>query len=126
MALITADYDPGLALRALLIALAVVCALVAVEGQRAGHRCAAARTALDWRPVADRCSDPRDRALVAARLASQGRRGPATQLARRMVRDDPQDYVGWLALGRLAADGRALARAHALNPRGVPPPARPR
>ncbi len=115
-----------LAVRALLIVLAVVCAAVAAGGLRREHACAGARAAADWRAVAAHCGDPRDRAETAALLASKGRRADALALARRMVRDAPQDYLGWLALGRLARDGRALARAHALNPRGVPLPDRPR
>ena len=123
-----------LAARALLILLAVVCAVVAVTGLRSDHRCTQARTAVlhgdssaaAATAVADRCGDPRDRAFAAALMAQRGRAAPARQLARRMVRDSPQDYLGWLALGRLTNDQRALARAHALNPRGVPPPARQR
>ncbi|MGZ4268968.1 MAG: hypothetical protein ACXVFN_10110 [Solirubrobacteraceae bacterium] len=116
----------ALALRALLIVLAAVCAVVAVGGLRGDHRCSQARAAADWRAVAAHCGDPRDRAVTAAMLASHGRRAQAVALARRMVHDAPQDYLGWLALGRLTGDGGALARAHALNPRGVQLPARPR
>ena len=112
--------------RVLLIVLAVICVVVGVAGLRGDHRCAQARAALDGPRVAAACGDPRDRAETAARLAGRGRIAPARQLARRMVRDSPQDYLGWLALGRLTGDGHALARAHALNPRGVPTPARPR
>jgi hypothetical protein len=117
---------PLLLVRALLIVLAAVCAVVAVTGLRSDHRCTQALAAHDGPRVADHCGDPRDRAETAALLAARGRLAPARQLARRMVRDSPQDYLGWLALGRLAGDRRALARAHALNPRGVPPPARRR
>lgn len=120
----------SLAARALLILLAVVCVTVAVAGLRDDRRCLRARTAvLDGavsaaagRAVGDLCEDPRDRAFAAALLARRGRRGPALALARRMIRDSPQDYLGWLALGRLSGEKRALARAHALNPRGVPAP----
>ena len=123
-----------LAVRALLILLAAVGAVVAVTGLRSDHRCTQARTAVlhgDYSAaaattLADRCGDPRDRAYAAATMAQKGHPAPARQLARRMVRDSPQDYLGWLALGRLTNDQRALARAHALNPRGVPPPAHPR
>ena len=115
-----------LAVRALLIVLAAVCVVVATAGLRRDHACSGARSGADWRAVAAHCGDPRDRAETAALLASKGRRTDAVALARRMVHDAPQDYLGWLALGRLAGDGRALARAHALNPRGVPLPARPR
>jgi hypothetical protein len=116
---------PLLLARALLIVLAAVCAVVAVAGLRSDHRCTQARAAHDGPRVAAACGDPRDRAETAALLAARGRLAPAQQLARSMVRDSPQDYLGWLALGRLSGDRRALARAHALNPRGVPPPARP-
>ena len=124
----------ALAARALLILLAALCAVVAVTGLRSDDRCRQARTAVlhgshttaAARTVADRCGDPRDRAFAAALMAQKGHAAPARQLARRMVRDSPQDYLGWLALGRLTNDQRALARAHALNPRGVPPPARRR
>ncbi|MEP6954600.1 MAG: hypothetical protein ABI950_11130 [Solirubrobacteraceae bacterium] len=118
--------------RALLIVLAAVCAVVAVTGLRSDQRCTEAGAAVRHgissaaaaTAVADHCGDPRDRAVAAALLAQNGRAAPARQLARRMVRDSPQDYLGWLALGRLTGDERALARARALNPRGVPPPAR--
>jgi cytochrome c-type biogenesis protein CcmH/NrfG len=115
-----------LAVRAVLIVLAAACVAVAVGGLRHDHACTEARAAGRWRAVAAHCGDPRDRAQTAALLASKGRRTEALALARRMVRDSPQDYLGWLALGRLGGDGHALARAHALNPRGVPPPARRR
>jgi hypothetical protein len=39
-----------------------------------------------------------------------------------MTRDHPQDYVGWLVVWRLSGSRGALARAHALNPRGTPAP----
>ena len=113
-----------LLVRALLIVLAAVCAIVAVTGLRSDHRCTQAVAAHDGPRVAADCGDPRDRAETAALLASHGRLASARQLARSMVHDSPQDYLGWLALGRLTGDQRALARAHALNPRGVPPPAR--
>ena len=41
-------------------------------------------------------------------------------LAREMTRQHPDDYLGWLGVYRLTGDRDALARAHALNPRGVP------
>ncbi|MDP9347280.1 MAG: hypothetical protein M3P44_16510 [Actinomycetota bacterium] len=119
-----------LATRALLTVLAVTCTVVAVTGLRTDRRCALARTdvlhgavsAAAGRAVADRCQDPRDRAFAAALLARRGARPPALALARRMIRDSPQDYLGWLALGQLSGDEHALARARALDPRGVPAP----
>lgn len=111
-----------------------MCAVVAVGGLRSDHRCVTAReavlhgsyTAAAAGAVAERCGDPRDRAFAAALMAQKGHRAPALVLARRMTRDAPQDYLGWLALGQLSGDRGALARAHALNPRGVQLPARPR
>jgi hypothetical protein len=72
--------------------------------------------------AAERCGDPRDRVLVAARLAFRGQRSAAIALARRMTRSAPDDYVGWLAVWRLTGERKALVHAHELNPRGTPAP----
>jgi hypothetical protein len=121
-----------MAARLLLLGLAVVGAAVAIHALHADHRCAevkatAAEVPLS-RPVAvaraaaDRCGDPRDHVLVETYLLGRGRRGDAAALARQTTIQSPGDYLGWLALGRLAGDRRALARAHDLNPRAVPAP----
>ena len=120
-----------MAARLLLLGLVVVGAVVAVHALRADHRCAEVKTAAAEVPLrqpaavaraaADRCGDPRDYVLVETLLLGRGRRDVASALARQSTIQSPNDYLGWLALGRLADDQRALARAHDLNPRGVPP-----
>lgn len=120
--------------RVLLVALALVCAVVSVSGLRASHGCdqaqGAARTAAAAalsgvaRDIADRCDDPRDEITGAVTLGSRGERELAVALARRVATQNPQDYLGWLAIYRLGGDQRALARAHRLNPRAVPAPPR--
>jgi hypothetical protein len=122
------------ALRVLILALALVCAGVGAHALRADHRCtqaqAAARTAEPAalpgvaRTIGDRCGDPRAEVIGAVLIGGRGERGLATALARRVAAQHPEDYIGWLAIYRIGGDQRALARAHALNPRAVPPPAR--
>jgi hypothetical protein len=118
-----------------LVALAVVSVAVGAHALRADHRCADVERAASTAPVgelaalasatAERCGDPRDSVLVAARLAFRGQRSAAIALARRMTTSAPDDYLGWLAVWRLTGERQALVRAHALNPRGTPaPPAR--
>jgi hypothetical protein len=112
------------------IALAAVAVVVAVHALRVDHRCArvqdqagrAPRSQLAAlaREAADRCGDPRNEAWVIGVASLRGDRAAATDLARRMTRARPDDYLGWLGLYRLTGDRGALARAHALNPRGVP------
>jgi hypothetical protein len=58
--------------------------------------------------------------VVALVLVAHGQRGAALDLARRMTRSSPDDYLGWLVVWRLTGARDALARAHALNPRGTP------
>jgi hypothetical protein len=72
--------------------------------------------------TADRCGTPADRTTVVLILVGRGRSQLATDVARQMTRSSPDDYNGWLILGRLSGDRRALARAHELNPRGTPAP----
>ena len=101
------------------MALAVVGIGVAAHSLRADHRCADAKAA----PTvagADRCGDPRDRALIALYLLQRNQRGPALEVAKGMTRATPDDYLGWLVVWRLSGDRAALARAQALNPRGTP------
>jgi hypothetical protein len=124
------------ALRVLFLAFALVCAAVGAHALRADHRCAQAqadaRTAAPAglpgvaNAIAARCGDPRDEVIGAVLIGGRGQRGLATALARRTARQHPEDYIGWLAIYRIGGDEGALARAHALNPRAVPPPARPR
>lgn len=124
--------------RGALVVLAAVCLGVAVHGLarhdacqdamaragrlQPGQAALAARVAGD---IGDRCDEPRTVAVGAAFVDHAGARPAAAALARRLTRETPQAYVGWLTLGRLLG-GRearaALERAHALNPRGVPAP----
>ena len=123
-----------MALRVLFLALALVCAGVGAHALRADHRCtqaqAEARTAAPAalpgvaNAIADRCGDPRQQIIGAVLIGGRGRRDLATALARRVAAQHPDDYLGWLAIYRIGGDQRALARAHALNPRAVPPRAR--
>jgi hypothetical protein len=116
--------------RAVAVVLAVVAVVVAVHALRADHRCAqvqdragrAARARLAGlaREAADRCGDPRNEAWVIGVATLRGDRGAAIDLARRMTRSSPDDYLGWLGLYRLTGDRGVLQRAHELNPRAVP------
>jgi hypothetical protein len=116
--------------RVLALALAVVAVVVAALALRSDHRCAAvqddagraARGQLSGlaREAADRCGDPRNEAWVIGVATLRGDRAAAIDLARRMTRSSPDDYLGWLGLYRLTGDRGALQRAHELNPRGVP------
>jgi hypothetical protein len=112
------------------LALAAVAIFVAIHALRVDHRCAALQDAAGHAPrsematfarqAADRCGDPRNEAFVIGIAILRGDRPAATDLARRMTRQRPDDYLGWLGLYRLTGDRAALERAHALNPRGVP------
>jgi hypothetical protein len=114
------------------LALAAAAVAVAVVALRGDHRCAevkhdAAQIPLRVAPAelvvaADNCGDARDKILIATYLVARGRLSDANELARRMARSNPDDYVGWLAVWNLTRDPAALARAHALNPRGTPAP----
>jgi hypothetical protein len=116
--------------RVLALALAVVAVAVAALALRTDHRCAqvqdratrAARAQVAGlaRELADRCGDPRNGAWVIGVATLRGDRGAAIDLARRMTRSSPDDYLGWLGLYRLTGDRGALQRAHELNPRAVP------
>lgn len=118
--------------RAAVATLAACAVAVAVLALRADDRCAqvkhdAAQIPLREAPTAlvaaaDRCGDPRDRVLIGTYLVARGRRGDADELARRMTRSIPADYLGWLAVWNLTRDPGALVRAHELNPRGTPTP----
>jgi hypothetical protein len=120
-----------LAIRLVLVALAVVAVGVAAHALHADHRCAQIRADASTVPVrelpavahatAERCGDPRDRAAVAVIAFNRGRRSTGIALARRMTATTPDDYVGWFVLWRLTGDRNAQARAHELNPRGSPP-----
>ncbi len=116
--------------RLLLAGLAVLAAVAGARGLRADGRCADVKEAASTAPrgelsaiareTAKRCGDPRDRVVVAVVLVARKHRPDAVALTRRMTRDDPQDYLGWLALWRLTREPAPLARARALNPRGTP------
>ena len=115
--------------RLVLVGLAVVSVAVAAHALRADHRCSQSKARAARAPVgrlaiaaatADRCGDPRDSAVLALVLTARGQRATALGLARRMTRAHPDDYLGWLVVWRLSGERTALARAHALNPRGTP------
>ena len=112
---------------AALAACAVAVAIVSLNGD---HRCTQLKADAQTAPIsrlgaiageADRCGDPRDRAVIAVRELGRGRRDASASIARRMTVDFPGDYLGWLVVWRLSGDPRAWARAHELNPRGTPP-----
>jgi hypothetical protein len=119
-----------MASRLLLLSLAVVGVAVAAHALRADHRCAQAkadalkgpttRLVAVARATADRCGAPGDRAVVLVALLGRGRSDLAVEVAREMTETSQDDYNGWLALWQLARDRRALARAHALDPRDTP------
>jgi hypothetical protein len=116
--------------RLVLVALAVVSIAVGAHALRADHRCADVKRAAATAPAgelaalasatAERCGDPRDSAVLALVLTARGQRATALALAQRMTRAHPDDYLGWLVVWRLSGQPAALARAHALNPRGTP------
>jgi hypothetical protein len=116
--------------RLVLGGLAVLSVAVGAHALRADHRCSQSKDMAGRARVgelatvasatADRCGDPRDSAVVALVLTARGQRATALGLARRMTRAHPDDYLGWLVVWRLSGERAALARAHALNPRGTP------
>jgi hypothetical protein len=118
------------AARLLLLGLAAAAVAVAIQALDADDRCAELKATASEVPLrqpaavaraaAARCGDPRDRAVVALLLTTRGQRPAALDLARRMTRSSPDDYLGWLIVWRLSGAREALARAHALNPRGTP------
>ena len=120
---------PAPALRVLLGALAAVAIVAGALALRTDDRCASAKDALvsargagmvaAATRVADRCGDPRDRARADLQLIANDHRADAVALARRMVRDNPDDYIGWVAVYRLTGSRAAFERARELNPRGV-------
>ena len=79
-----------MAARLLLLGLVVVGAVVAVHALRADHRCAQVKSAAAHGPLsqpaaiardaAERCGDPRDRAVVALVLVAPGSVGPRSTL----------------------------------------------
>lgn len=123
-----------MALRILLVALALICAGAGALGLRSNARCEQAQRSARSAPtvalpriardIGDRCGDPRDAVVGAVVVGSRGEREVAVSIARRVAAQHPQDYIGWLAVYRLGGDQRALARAHRLNPRAVPAPSR--
>jgi hypothetical protein len=120
----------GVIARVAALALAAVAVVVAVHALRVDHRCATlqddaahaprSQMATFARQAAERCGDPRNEAFVIGIALLRGDRAAAIDLARRMTRQRPDDYLGWLGLYRVTGDRGALERAHALNPRGVP------
>jgi hypothetical protein len=118
------------AIRLALAALAVAGAVVAIHALRVDHRCGEVKAAALRGPAGelaglartatDRCGAPADRAVVIVALITRHRPGLAVEVTRKMTESSPDDYNGWLVLYRLTGDRDALARAHELNPRGVP------
>jgi hypothetical protein len=118
--------------RLLLVALAAVAAVVAVQQLHHDHGCTTLLDDIAKGPAAnldglaaqtlDRCGDPRDRIVIVAALVARKKRADAVAVVRRMTAANPDDYLGWLVLGRATRDRAALRRAHTLNPRGVPGP----
>lgn len=118
--------------RLLLVALAAVAAVVGVQQLHHDHGCTTLVNDVAKGPAADvdglaaqtleRCGDPRDRVVIVGTLVARRKQPEAVAVLRRMTASDPDDYLGWLVLGRLTRDRAALERAHALNPRDVPAP----
>jgi hypothetical protein len=116
-----------MAVRALLLCLAVAAVAVGASSLRTDHRCTEASRAVDHatpataaaiaREIGDRCGDTRIRVDATAALFVRSGRPGALELARRMTRANPDDYLGWLAVWRLSGDRGALARVRELNPR---------
>ena len=129
--------------RLVLAGVGIVAVIVGAHGLRADHRCTSALSAavrLDPRDragaaaaqtqLADRCAHPSDKTRGVFALGARGHVDQAETLARQMTCAAPDDYEGWAVLARFlqarrpAAARAALARAHALNPRGAPAPPR--
>jgi Flp pilus assembly protein TadD len=131
---------------ALRIGLVLVCCAAIAFGAsrlRDEHTCASARSAIvtalfhhrlppgglahQQKRLIDGCRDGSVLALVSTVETTAGYRALATALARRVVRDEPRNRVGWIALAQALARtdpkgaAAAAARAQALNPRGVVP-----
>jgi hypothetical protein len=118
--------------RLVLAGLAVLAAVVAIRGLHSDHDCKQLIQAVATQPrgqlpglarqTLDRCGDPRDRVVVASVLVARRQRPDAVAVVRRMTASEPDDYLGWLVLGRTTGERAALERAHELNPRVVPRP----
>lgn len=126
--------------RLLLVLLAALCAAVAVGATRSDRRCAAtverAKGLTSDTPEAvrrtlvqdtlDRCDSEAAPIQVAAALLFRKHTDDAVHVLVSLIRRQPDDYLAWFALARVSPDkgqaGRALVRAHALNPRTVPGP----
>jgi hypothetical protein len=124
------------AVRLVVVALAVAAVAVLATRLRDHDRCEAARAAVVARVATLRSSsrDPDVVAGAAAALLVAGRRDRGLALARESVRREPRSFIGWVAVGLAlrgrdpAGSRRAVARAKALNPRwpGLAPAAAPR
>jgi hypothetical protein len=85
----------------------------------------------DVREIERRCAGAGQLAASVSALKRAGLEDDALLAARESIRRAPDDYATWLALSIAlesrdpAGAARALARAHALNPRYVPASARP-
>lgn len=77
----------------------------------------------------DNCRDASVMAFVSTVETTAGRTGPATALARKVTRDEPNNRIGWVALAQALQNTdpqgskAAAARAKELNPRGAVPAA---
>lgn len=124
----------GAAARLAAVAVAVCCAVVGIAGLRSDSRCAAvlerAQRLTPASPAAEgpavarqavaRCASASRAVEVAVLLSGSGRRADGVAVARGLARREPEDYLGWYALGSLDDDRAgaraALERARALNP----------
>jgi hypothetical protein len=93
------------------------------------HREPAGGLAHQQRRLVENCRDRSVIAFVSTVETTAGRTGPAAALARKVTHDEPRNRIGWIALAQALQDSdpsgskAAAARAKALNPRGVVPPA---
>ncbi len=127
--------------RALLAAVAVLCVVFGVVTLRDDARCTDARNTVlaigahgggdplaAAKQVRDECEDTTSLVRAATLLSARRHFPEALAIARQMIHDAPQDYVGWLTYAGVAnfqhpgSARAAFARAHQLNPRGTPAP----
>jgi hypothetical protein len=124
----------GVAARLLVAALAAACLVVAVAARRGDDRCAAlveraqrltpassgAQAGAIARIATQRCSATSQVVVVGLLLEGTGHQTEGLDVARRIVREEPGDYLAWFFLATVeggdAAAKAALARARALNP----------
>jgi hypothetical protein len=118
-------YDPAVAVRVAIVALAAAAIVFLGSRLRDHDRCEAAQAAVTTHvaQVTDSCRDPDVIAGASAALLNAGRSEEGLRLARESVRREPESFIGWVAMGLALRDRdpagsrRALARAEELNPR---------